>query len=246
MTSTGRDEKKGKTIKEFVVMMKDLYGEGLVALYLFGEEAVEPVSAGDRPPKMLAIMMDTGAGQLKKYASVHAKWSGRGIAAPLMMTEGMLKSSTDVFPIEFLEMKESNALLHGDDVLARLVIGTENLRRQCEEQVKGKLIHLQQGYMEAGGDRKALTQLIASSIEPFTEVMRNVVRLLGKDVPVKKEIAVGAFCLETGLDCTPFIEALKIRREGLKPSEGELELLFARYLDEVRRLAERVDKMQGA
>jgi len=237
------DAKKEQTVKEYSEMMKGLYGAELLSLYLFGEDAVEAVGQGVRPPKILAIMETVGPAELKKYAGVHKKWAGRGIAAPLMLTLDMLDSSTDIFPIEFLEMKESHRLLHGRDVLPGLEIGLENLRRQCEEQVKGKLIHLCQGYMEAGGDKDGLARLVALSIEPFTEAMRNVLRLMGKEPPVNKEKVISEFCRETGLAEAPFMDALRLRREGGKPSIDELDSLFARYLEQVRLLAEKVDKM---
>ncbi len=239
------DEKKEQVVKEFAEMMKALYGEDMVSLYIFGEEAAGAPSAKGRPPKLLAIMMEVGPGQLKKYAGVHRKWASKGIAAPLMLSEETLRSSTDIFPMEFLEMKESSVLLHGRNILPGLEIGLENLRRQCEEQVKGKLIHLSQGYMETGGDKSAITGLVAASIEPFTEVMRNVLRLMGKDVPVHKHTVIKDFCQDTGLDERPFMEALKLHREGLKPSKDEIDALFADYLEQIRLLAEKVDKMQS-
>ena len=141
------------------------------------------------------------------------------------------------------EMKESYKLLHGRDVLATLDISHENLRRQCEEQIKGKFIHLRQGYIEAYGDKKALTHLIAASIEPFTEVMRNILRLKGKGAPVKKDVIIKEFSKETSLDEAPFMGALAVRREGLTPSTDALDRLYAAYLAEVGRMAEFIDKM---
>jgi hypothetical protein len=237
------DEKLGKVLGEFVEMMKGMYGDGLVSLYVFGEGAVEPPGGGRQAVKLLAVMAEVGPEELRRYAGVYLKWNKKGVPAPLMMTEGVLDASTDVFPIEFLEMKEAHVLLYGRDVLAKLEIGLENLRRQCEEQVKGKLIHLQQAYMEACGDRKALAALMASSIEPFIEIMRNLIRINKDAAHLDRETIIRESCGLLGLDESPFAEAYGIRRTGETPSKEELESLFARYLTEVKLMAEKVDKM---
>jgi hypothetical protein len=237
------DEKKEKALADFTEMMKGLYGEELVSLNLYGEAAADEPGGNHRPVKLLAVLNMVGPSQLKKYAGVNARWLKKGIPAPLMLTQDTLKTSTDVFPIEFLEMKESYRLLHGKDILAGLVIGDENLRRECEEQLKGKYIHLRQEYIEVSGDKKAFTRLIAASVEPFTEVMRNILRLQGKGAPVKKDVIIKEFCRETSLDDAPFMGVLAVRRGGLSPSTEELDRLYAAYLAEVGRMAEFIDKM---
>jgi hypothetical protein len=235
------DEIKAGTLAGFADFMKGLYGEDLVALYEFGESAAE-TNHGRRRMKLLAVLREVGPGELKKYRGAHPKWSKKGIPAPLMLTRQTLDSSTDVFPMEFLEMKETRKLLHGEDVLSSLDISLENLRRECEEQVKGKFIHLRQAYIESGEDAHALEGLIAASIEPFTDAMRNVLRLMGKEAHLKKEPAIRDFCRETGIDESPFIEALHVRKGHISLKKEALEDLYARYLGQVARMAEIIDK----
>lgn len=233
------DNKKASALAEFTLFMKGLYKDDLVSLYEYGESAAE-INHGRHHMKLLAVLREVGPAQLRAYRAAHQKWWKKGIPAPLMLTRQTLESSTDVFPMEFLEMKETRALLSGEDVLAGLEISLKNLWRQCEVQVKGKYIHLRQAYIEAGED--ALDGLIASSIEAFTEAMRNVLRLKGKEAPVRKEAMIKEFCAETGLDEAPFIEALHVRREHVKLKRDALEDLYAKYLDQVARMVEMIDK----
>ncbi len=233
------DEKQGKVLGEFAAMMGGLYGDGLVSLYLFGEAAVPP--HGGRHMKLLAVMSAVGLEELRRYAGVYLKWHRKGIPAPLFLTEGALGGMTAVFPMEVLEMKEANVLLYGRDVLAGLDIGLENLRRQLEEQVKGKLIHLRQAYLEAAGSKKALAALMASSIDLFVEVMRNLLRVHKNVTHLDRETIIAEFSAEFGLDAGVFSDALRIRRHALTPPVAELEALFARYLEQVALMAEKVN-----
>ena len=242
MTAPVTEEKKARLLNDFTEMMKGLYGDKLISLNIFGEEAhTEALTVGQT--KFLAILDELGLNELKKYSSVQAKWAKKGIPAPLMLTPDDLKTSTDVFSIEFLEMKESYRLLHGKDLLAGLEIGLENLRRECEEQVKGKLLHLRQGYVGSCADKAALSMLIASSVLPFTDAMRNLLRLMGRPVPKRRHEVIAGFCSAAGLKEAPFNEALGLLKKGGRPGLDELDKLFDVYLKEVSALAEMVDKM---
>src|SRR5512143_672896 len=236
------DEKRKKALTEYVDAIKGIYGDELVSLCLFGEGAGEPVGRGVSHLKLLLVLGEVGMPQLSSYTAGPSKRHRIGLAAPLMLTEEMLATSTDVFPMEFLEMKEAYVLLHGKDVLAGLEIGLDKLRLQCEEQVKGKLIHLRQSYIEAYGDNLAMAGLVSSSIAPFAGVMRNVLRLMGKGAPVDKESAIKQFCAETGLNATPFLDALHVRKAGHFHDKDELTDFFGRYLAEVEKMAEVIDK----
>jgi hypothetical protein len=242
-----KPEKK-KALDELAAFMERSYGENLVALYGFGEGA--SVDWEGNGLKILAVLDTLGTKELRVISEDRRKWEKNGLPAPLMLTKETVLNSADVFPMEFLEMKEANQFICGrEDVLKSLDVPLSNLRRQLEEQAKGKLIHLRQSYIEAAGDKKKLGHLIAVSIEPFTEVMRNTLRLYGKPAPVAKEEIIGTFCAESGIDPVPFDQALELRRQGVGGLKGPvktdldgLEALFSSYLEEIVKIAEKIDK----
>ena len=46
-------------------------------------------------------------------------------------------------------------------------------------QARGHVLHLREGYIEAAGDQKAITRLVAAAVEPFRALVTNVARLEG-------------------------------------------------------------------
>ncbi len=239
---------KDRAMDGLAEFMERKFGENLIALYEFGEGAcVDWEGSG---LKILAVLKTLGTRELRVLSEDRRKWEKNGLPAPLMLTKETLLSSTDVFPMEFLEMKEANRLVYGkEDVLSGLDIPLSNLRLQLETQATGKLIHLRQSYIDAAGDKKRLAHLIAVSIEPFTEVMRNALRLLGKPAPVDKGEIIRSFCAESGIDPVPFNQALEIRREMGRSGGGKvnldldgLEELFSGYMGEIGRMAEKIDR----
>ena len=237
------DKKQKESLMEFVAEMKAAFGDGLLSLCLYGEGAGEPAHQPHHRLRLLAVMKEAGYPELSRYAGMSGRWLKKGLGAPLMLTPESIESSTDVFPMEFFEMKEGYVLLHGTDYLAGLEVPPVNLRLQLEEQVKGKLLHLRQAYMESGGDKGAIAGLISASIGPFIQMMRNALRIKGLPIPAVKDVVIGDCCRMMGLDDKPFRDALALRHGTAVPSKDALEALFRPYMDGVSAMAEFIDKM---
>ena len=85
------------------------------------------------------------------------------IVAPLFLTLEHIKSSLDTFPIEFLEIKENHRTIYGQKIFSELKIPKENLRLQCEQQLKSQIVRLRQLYLEYNGDKKLMKKAIVTS-----------------------------------------------------------------------------------
>ena len=56
----------------------------------------------------------------------------------------------------------------------RRAIALADLRRACEAQIKSHLVHLREGFIEAGGDPANIASLVAESSRAFTAPLRHV------------------------------------------------------------------------
>ena len=66
----------------------------------------------------------------------------------MFLTRDYVLNSLDVFPIEFSEIKDQYKVIFGDDIFKDVEIPSKDVRLLCEQQVKGKLLHLRQAYVE--------------------------------------------------------------------------------------------------
>src|SRR5207244_9011573 len=107
---------------------------------------------------------------------------GRKPPAPLLILVDELSRALDAFPLELNEIITTRRLISGTDLLASLAVPVEDLRRACEAQARGHLVHLREGYIEAAGDKKAISGLVAASVVPFRALVANVARLDGTSV----------------------------------------------------------------
>jgi hypothetical protein len=62
-----------------------------------------------------------------------------------------------------------------------ITIDPADLRRACETQIKSHLVHLREGFIEAGGTPRAVTELVTASAPAFGALLRNIARLNGSE-----------------------------------------------------------------
>ena len=120
---------------------------------------------------------------LEFLAPLGKKYGKKRIAAPLIMTPGYIDKSLDVFPIEFFNIQTLHFTVLGEDVFQDLDIKKSDLRRQCEQELKIKLMGLRQGYIAAAGDQKILARGFAESFSGYMPLFKSIISLLGKAAP---------------------------------------------------------------
>jgi hypothetical protein len=172
------------------------------------------------------------------------KYRQQGIAAPLIMDPAYLRSSVDVFPLEFLNFKLLHRTIYGEDLLAGLAINKEELRYQCEREIKGKLIWLHRIYLSALGDRKVLAADIVRHFGGYLPLFRGILYLMGQDPPPALKAALDLLFQRTGAETEVYEEIYAIKQNLAKPSKEELTAIFERFYRATEKLAEVVDGLQ--
>jgi len=86
-----------------------------------------------------------------------------------VLTESDLKSSTDVFPIRFLDMQQDYEVLHGEDVVKNLSISRDNLRLRCEQELKNLLLKQRRSYLAIREDSKAMEAMLLRGYYTFMQ-----------------------------------------------------------------------------
>jgi len=129
-------------------------------------------------------------------------------------------------------------------VLASIDIRNEDLRLQCERELKGKLLHLRQSYLFTRGKVRALRDLIIQSIGIFTLVFRALLFLSGKPIPKTRVETITDACSEFHLDLALFQSLLTVREKKGVFTKDELQDFIERYIVEIERLSQSVEEMK--
>lgn len=225
-------------IQDFIRRLKDIYQQDLISIILYGSAASGEFIDKRSNLNLLIVLENTDLANLKKASKVINKFT---MINPLFFTENYIKSSTDIFPIEFLDMQENYSLLYGRDVLKSINIDTRHLRFQCEQELKAKLIRLRQSYLRMNG--LALQSLLFRSFTSILHILRNVLRLKEKKSAYKKEDILKEAALEFNIDAGVWEKILAAKKKQIKLKQSAIENLFIDFVRESEKIVDVVDKL---
>ena len=220
------------------------FGNSLVSIILYGSGAGGEYVPERSDLNFLVVLSEEGMETLERSFKVVSKWRKRNVPLPLLLSRHYIASSLDAFPVEFLNMKMSYALVFGEDVLADLSFEKEHLRIQCERELKAKLLQLRQGYLDASQRKGNMEALIVRSVPAFIAIFRALLYLKDIKAPTSRTQIISRICEEFDLDGGTFSTLVNVKDRGIKVSKVEMDGLIHRYIKEIERLSSIVDNME--
>ncbi len=233
-----------KRIKPFLEKVLSKYQEKLHSVYVTGTAITDDFDAKRSDVNSIFVLKEMDLKFLELIAPLGKKYGKHKVASPLIMTPEYIKTSLDVFPIEFLNFKLIYTTAFGDDILKDIEIDMTDLRHQCERELKVKLISLRQGYISSLGNRKILTEGFVNSITGYIPLFRGVISLLGKEPPVKQSEVIRALSEAVNINTDVFARVLKEKHERIKLSIEELNTIFEDYYAATEKLGRVVDEIK--
>jgi len=229
-----------RKINDFIQKLKDIYQDNLISVILYGSAVSGEFIAKHSNLNMLIVLENTDPYILKKANKLIKKFS---LFQPLFLSLKYIENSTDVFPIEFLDIKENYYLLYGKDIIRDITIDLKNLRFQCEQELKAKLLNLYQLYLKLYKNKTALKDVLLRSFISVLHIARNILRLKGKIPVYKKEMILDELSKEFPVELSVWQRILNIRNKKEKIKRKEIEPLFVSFIHEIEKLADIVDRL---
>jgi len=230
------------SLKKFADEIKIIYGNNLRSFVLYGSAASGEFNKKYSDFNTLIVLENLNLNELKKISAPVNKWIKKNNPPPLIFTKDRIQNSSDVFPIEFLDMRDNHNILYGEDPFAGLDIKTENLRLELEHELKGKLIKLRESYILTEGKPKKVQELLVKSSSTFLALFRNVLRLLGEMPPQKKMDAQNRLCDKLELDKSIFRTIYALKEGSQKPAGVDFEVLINNYINFINKVIDFVDR----
>ena len=172
------------------------------------------------------------------------KWGRKHkISAPLFLTKEYILNSLDVFPIEFSEIKEQHKVVFGEDIFKDLDIPLKDVRLLCEQQVKGKLLHLRQAYLDIGPNPSVLKNLLLSALSDLVPVFRQLIILKGQKPAGQKEEMLGQLAKVFSLDPAPFLAVTHDKNRKILISSNQVEAHLQNFLNQLENLSRHMDSL---
>lgn len=231
--------------------LRGIFGSRLQSIVVYGMRAQHAGSHADghgdahhqhesAVTHTLVVVDALSSDDLRACTARIPSWHEAALATPLLLAEHEFDRALDAFPFEFGAILADYVVVSGQNPFDGLTVDPADLRRACEVQARGHLLHLRQGYLEARGDGNALSVLIVRSAPAFAALVSNLVRLEQKETA---DVASAARHLERQLNLPSTIASDVVALAGVKEiSAADAERLFQPYLDGVERLVTYIDQ----
>jgi hypothetical protein len=215
--------------------LRGVFGPRLQSLVAYGSS-----TATDHAPiRTMALVESLTEQDLRACAARASSWHDAGLATPLVVAARELARSLDAFPLEFAAIHADYVLVSGTEPFAAITVDPSDLRRACEVQARSHLLHLREGFVDAGGNGNALAVLVVQSAAPLAALVSSVARLEGH---AKADAESAGRHLERALGLgggtlSDVVAMTKVH----EISATDAERIFSTYLAAVERLVEYVD-----
>ena len=218
----------------FVTTVKQSLGTNLASVAVYGPAVTPIYDARHHMIHHLIVTQNRDVDQLLQLAQGSSRAARRGIAPPLIITEQAMQRSRDVFPLEWIDIRQFHVPIVGPPIFAGAVFDSKWVRLQCERELRSLDIQLQRGILASGGTPKGIDRLEQEASQTLLRVLRGICWLAGDHHPHLPE--------EICLRCEQVTELpLPGCSQAIRP-QGRHDLETVRLLlNEVAQLSQWVD-----
>jgi len=175
---------------------------------------------------------------LKRYEPVHKRWSKEGIIIPLFLTDEEIRTTSALFPVEFLEIQEHHRVLGGRDPFVGFHVDAARVGDVVMQGLAGHVLRLRQRFAESGGANDAVMILLPLAVTSIIPLLRGIQRMRGWPVITQSEAVIKDVGDRLQMDLQGLHEALMLKRGIISPGPSEIPRVFDRYLKAATTVAE--------
>lgn len=233
-------------LDDFVERLSSAAGGNLASVVLYGSAADGEFHPEYSDLNLLCLLRDASFNALSKLSGAMDWWHHKNHHPPMVLTPEELKSSADVFSIEFIDIKQRYRVLFGEDLLRALTVPMTHHREQVEYELREKLFLLRQHVLLALDDEKRLWDVMLHSLSSFTTLFRHVLIEMGGQGQKHSRDALAELSQKLKFDDLAFLQLLDVRARKIDRWELRPRDVAGRYLQAIEQVATAVDRMQGS
>lgn len=202
--------------REAVEATKQALGDRLLGAVLYGSAAAGEFDQGHSDVNVAFVLTTLGAPELEALRSLHDTWTKRRVMRPLLLSKESLDRSLDVFPLEYLLIRERHDTLFGEDHFRGLTIDAVALRDQVERTLRAQEMGLAWTYLAVARTPSGASHWAARSGTAIAASASGLLHLAGEPVPRTRGEAAKQCASRFGVDA----EALRLL-VACRPGERE-------------------------
>jgi len=223
-------------------LLTDL-GDNLSSLSVVGSALTDDFHPKRSDINTVLVVQRRSQQLLQTLAGYGRKMGKMKLRAPLLMTTEYIEQSLDVFGVELLDFQFNHIVVHGMDPFGELPFRKENVRLQCERQLKAALIRLRQGYIQTLGKPKYVANLLMECVKELSVLLRALLWLseIERNHQVLPNLKKAA--QEFQFDGKIIAHLMELQLQHSRPPADQVEFFFENVYQTVDHIAHRVDQL---
>lgn len=227
-------------VNKFIEELKDVLKDKLEMVFVYGSKTGIPTYNLKEGADLMIVVQDLSAEDLKNCVKPVYKWTRKN-SVPVFMSVAEWFSSTDVYPMEYTDIKENHHILYGGDLVSSIEIKSGDLRLQCEREAKNMLMRFRKEYLLNARNKRVMTELLISSYKTAIVILKTILRL--KNLPAGTN-AGETICsaAKLGVIDGDFFKELALFKEN-KKKPADIGSAARHFIDEADKILKYTDKM---
>ncbi len=217
--------------------------ENLRSVVLYGSAIAGEQVDDDEPKNILVVLGRITPRDLKEAHELAEDWRRQGNPPPIYFTSREVTDSSDVFPMEFIDMSRAHRVLYGESPFDALEIDTQNLRHQLEYELRGKLLRLRTLYIPASANPARLAQLMTDSLDTFAILFRHALEMLGSRAPFDARACALKLAELLKLDKSVLERIFDYDTSDEVWLESDANEIFGQYLNLIERIIDAINDL---
>jgi hypothetical protein len=209
-----RQETLKKIVEEsFLQTIEGTFGNNLASVMLYGSYVGAHFVAGVSDVNILVLLNEPRPDQIEQLGVRGHRLMRKYRITPLILTKSEFINSADVFPMEYMDVKERNRVLFGSYDTKNLQLSLKNLRHQLEERLRGNLASLRQLITASRGRSRTIRTYLKNWYGSLGALFRALLRVKEiSPLPVESEEVIDKVQRVFDVDTESFKKVLLLRR----------------------------------
>lgn len=232
-----------KDLNLLVDSLQDVFSNKLLSVFIFGSKANSSEHPLNSNVDLFVVVDELTSEDITKLFPNVQRWIANGNPAPLIMSKDEFFGMTDIYAIEFSDIKWNYQLVYGNDFVETLNVNYFDLRLQCERELKNLIMKLRAFYLEHGRAKSALLPAAEAIAKTVIVIFRALLRLKNINPSVYKQDVVEQLASVIRLDKV-FFKKLIGYKEGTYTFAASEIYEFSEYmLNQLSNILKQVSEM---
>lgn len=170
------------SIEKYLNDLNKIFSDSLKSVFIYGSAA----RFESKNNINLMVILDSLSGdQARQCTKPTKKWMSLKNPVPAFITYDEWKCSADTYALEYSDIVDYHKIIYGKDYISQIIIKRDDLRLQCEREIKVLLMKLRAFYILNSNSKMRLRNFIIPCCSTYMTIFRGILRL--NEMPVKND-----------------------------------------------------------